>query len=124
MDLHKWHRGKPGMPKLVREGQPGQGSLQGVEGTVQQDLDDARVAAIEEGYLPEDDPNQPDKSDVNALLVKIEEEARGTPVFSEFDRSRVAELGAKAQAEEEKNRLGLKDKTDDEIADIVAKTAR
>ncbi len=65
------------------------------------DLDAAREAAVEAGYLKPDDPNAPSESDVNALLEAIDRELRGTPVYAGVNENQAA-----ADARAALNQLG------------------
>jgi hypothetical protein len=88
-----WHRGRVGMPRLIRavdETPEGQSALAGVGGgdgvrATSNDIDAWALRAWEDGFLPSAD--RPDK---NALLAAIERELRGEKVFRVDDLERMA----------------------------------
>lgn len=91
MGADTWHRGRVGMPRLLRavdETPEGQGALGGVGGgdgvrATTHDLDSSARAAWEAGYLP-----GADRPDTNALLAAIDRELRGERAFTADDMAR------------------------------------
>jgi hypothetical protein len=86
MDADKWHRGKVGMPRLVREapedkGQaiPGMGSDLSAPGGHEHGLDSTTRAAWEAGYFPEHDK----RPDIDHFLDAAREELAGKPRYAE-----------------------------------------
>lgn len=63
-------------------------------------FDDAREAAIEEGYLPEG-------ADINAMLEALRSDISGNNVYSEADTTAVLENEVRQQAQEIADRLGI-----------------
>lgn len=90
MDADKWHTEKLFRKKLVRP--------------AGQELDLAREAAAEAGYLPAD-------STVVDLLALIDRELRGEPIYSELDRGLVEQRAVEGEWEnvviQSADRLGI-----------------
>lgn len=121
MDAHLWHRGKPGMPRLVRERSDGAGpALPGMIDTQAANEhvpDSVARAAWEAGYFPETQGLRPTP---DHLFAAVRDELSGRPRFADrgFQDPREHLRQSLADLDEALHRLGIdprKEKNNDRI---------
>ena len=124
MDLDKWHIGKPGMPKLIREvGETAQGDFIGRTDKGKDFSPDGRLTwAIERGYLPEgadlDDLREGTKENILTPDDKVAVEGREAQDRDDEARSRIIE---EIKAIDREQSLNLSDSETAAVLERVSK---
>lgn len=126
MGLDKWHRGKPGQKKAVRDFDPRQASMGGLSGEGDFGIDTTLRAAIEAGFFPElanvENEGGASTLDTQALLDAIGEELAGVARYA--SEAKVDPMRAAAEELQQllsERGLDPSQMTDAELRDEIAK---